>query len=556
MLREKKECRLGIVSSVILAMAILAFGGRVCLAGEGEIEAWGWNNNGQCSVPELNAHFVAVAGATYHSLGVKADGSIAAWGSNSDGQCTVPSPNADFVAVAAGDRHSLGLKADGSIAAWGANDGGQCNVPSPNADFIAVAAGLSHSLGLKADGSIAAWGSNVYGQCNVPSINADFAAVAGGGYHSLGLKATSMGTAFTYQGQLYDADSPAAGTYDFQFSLYVSNALPTGDTISKDDIDVIDGYFTVQLDFGSNVFNGRALWLQVAVRPGDSANPNDYATLSPRQEITPAPHAIYAKTAESIEGEVSWSQVSNRPAGLDDGDDDDDTQLSETEVDNYVSNNGYLTSYTETDPQVGNNTTNYVPKWNGSELASGTIYDNGNVGIGTTTPGAALDVSGDILADDRLLVQGTTPMSVVQDGAHSIVGMQAVGDGLNFGRLTGSNLDGKFYIQGNGNVGIGTTTPSSKLTVAGDVEITGTPGVNGIVFPDGTLLTTASRTVYIITTRTSYNRGWNDHSYPEAFAPAGWTIVEFWTSSTIRDTNNYSNKYNDYTFTLCSRELP
>ena len=40
--------------------------------------------------------------------------------------------------------------------------------------------------------------------------------------------------------------------------------------------------------------------------------------------------------------------LSNIPAGLSDG--DDNTQLSEAAVDGFVANNGYLTSYTETDP--------------------------------------------------------------------------------------------------------------------------------------------------------------------------------------------------------------
>ena len=54
---------------------------------------------------------------------------------------------------------------------------------------------------------------------------------------------------------------------------------------------------------------------------------------------------------------------------------------------------GYLSSYTETDPLIGSISNNFVPKWNGSALVTGTIYDNGtNVGIGTTSPTFALDV--------------------------------------------------------------------------------------------------------------------------------------------------------------------
>ena len=70
------------------------------------------------------------------------DGVIVAWGHNSDGQTDVPAPNSGFVAVAGGTFYSLGLKADGSIVAWGANNGaGQTDVPAPNTGFVAVAAG-------------------------------------------------------------------------------------------------------------------------------------------------------------------------------------------------------------------------------------------------------------------------------------------------------------------------------------------------------------------------------------------------------------------------------
>ena len=70
-----------------------------------------------------------------------------------------------------------------------------------------------------------------------------------------------------------------------------------------------------------------------------------------------------------------WRRQSNRrPGGLDDGDDVGIT--------------------VETDPEVGVVDGNYVPKWGGSALVTGTIYDDGDVGIGTTSPVAALDVNG------------------------------------------------------------------------------------------------------------------------------------------------------------------
>ena len=124
-------------------------------------------------------------------------------------------------------------------------------------------------------------------------------------------EADVVGTAFTYQGKLTDGGVPANGTYDLEFRLYnaLSSGTQVGSTVTKEDVTVAIGLFTVQLDFG-NVFDGTALYLEIAVRPG--ASEEAYTTLTPRQPLTPTPYALYSATAP-------WGGLTGVPAGFADG---------------------------------------------------------------------------------------------------------------------------------------------------------------------------------------------------------------------------------------------
>ena len=106
--------------------------------------------------------------------------------------------------------------------------------------------------------------------------------------------AAPMGTAFSYQGKLSDAGSPADGLYDFTFEVYdaLDGGRRQGSTLFANKKDVINGYFTVTLDFGAGVFTGDARWLQIAVRPRAGVG---FTTLRPRQEITPVPYAMQTR---------------------------------------------------------------------------------------------------------------------------------------------------------------------------------------------------------------------------------------------------------------------
>lgn len=95
-------------------------------------------------------------------------------------------------------------------------------------------------------------------------------------------------TAFTYQGVLKDGSVLTNGAYDLQFKLFNSLGVQVGATVSANDVAVVDGRFSVALDF-LDQFSGQALFLEIAVRPGASVGA--YTTLTPRQELTGAPYA-------------------------------------------------------------------------------------------------------------------------------------------------------------------------------------------------------------------------------------------------------------------------
>jgi trimeric autotransporter adhesin len=142
-----------------------------------------------------------------------------------------------------------------------------------------------------------------------------FLALLAAAWAVLPLSAQPIGTAFTYQGRLTDAGNPGSGTYDLQLVLMdaAAGGSQVGPILTRDDIQVTDGLFTVSLDFGP-VFGGARRWLELRVRPGASAGA--YTALSPLQELTPAPHSVFSAA-------TSWTGVANKPAGFADDIDND-----------------------------------------------------------------------------------------------------------------------------------------------------------------------------------------------------------------------------------------
>ncbi|HUN80074.1 MAG TPA: hypothetical protein VMV81_01045 [Phycisphaerae bacterium] len=183
---------------------------------------------------------------------------------------------------------------------------------------------------------------------------------------------TPVGTAFIYQGRLISGGSPASGNFAMVFSLFNAPTLGSqvGPTLTFDGaggnpppVSVANGLFTVQLDFGGGVFDGNSRWLEVAV---------EGETLAPRQEMTATPYSLRASDAQSCNTAV------------------------------FASTAGYANAPWQT---------------SGADI----FFAGGNVGIGTATPAAPLDLAGTLKTNGILLPGGA--------GAGKVLTSDALGNG-------------------------------------------------------------------------------------------------------------------------------
>ncbi len=111
---------------------------------------------------------------------------------------------------------------------------------------------------------------------------------------------------FTYQGRLHQGDAPYTGVIaEMSFRLFdgpLPGALQVGATLGLTDVDIQNGAFIADLDFGAGAFNGEARWLEIAI----NGNP-----LAPRHHLSPVPFTRFA-----LGGGTEGGQGPQGPQGL------------------------------------------------------------------------------------------------------------------------------------------------------------------------------------------------------------------------------------------------
>ena len=257
---------------------------------------------------------------------------------------------------------------------------------------------------------------------------------------------TPLGTSFVYQGRLEQTGVAVDTAADFEFRLFESlnGGVQIGAMAPFFDVPVVDGLFTVTLDFGTSAFTGDARWLQIAVRSTDGA---PFTTLSPRHPLAATPYVLRVR---GIDGH-----------SLDAAD--------------------------------------------GSPTDALFVNSSGNVGIGTSTPAKKLTIAGDVeigthTADYRHLrigggncsgfLYGSYPAWA--DGIH--MGYNYYADAAGVHRFIASDGQtsrismgygyvalatgatnqvpvNRLTVTTAGNIGLGTDGPAAKLDVRGNIKL-------------------------------------------------------------------------------------
>jgi hypothetical protein len=287
--------------------------------------------------------------------------------------------------------------------------------------------------------------------------------------------------------------TPRTGVVGVMFSLYSEQQGGTALWTELQNVQLdANGQYSVLL--GSQHAEGlpaelfttnEARWLGIQVE----AEPEQ-----PRVLLVSVPYALKAGDAETLGGKP-LSSFLLAPTASSTSDSTAGSTGLKTSTSNITTNS--------VDTSASGGTANYIARWiDASTLGnSSSLFDNGNVGIGTTNPAVRLEIAGVIGEALRMTGAGTNPVAFrfLNSGNSPYFGVEGSTAGGYFpGSLAYStiiyspsqpiqNIVGgvsKLTINSTG-VGIGTTSPATNLEIAGVIgealRMTGT-GASPVAF--------------------------------------------------------------------------
>jgi len=286
-------------------------------------------------------------------------------------------------------------------------------------------------------------------------------------------------TAFTYQGRLSDAGNPASASYDMQFKLFdtveVGTGTQQGATVTNPTVPMTNGIFTVSLDFGVEVFDGSARYLEICLRPAGSPDP--YTVLAPRQPVTSTPYAIRslsAVDASQLGGVAASEYVLTTDPRL------TDERMPTAGSPNYVQN-------TETTQANANFNIGGNGVIGGDLTVLGTLNANfvGNfINNGTTPqPGANFNISGDGVAGGALAANLFNATTVYRIGGDVVLSLGTGVDNLFVGPFAGqANTSGSTNSFFGRSAGFNTTTGNANSFFGRSAGFNNTTGFDNSFF--------------------------------------------------------------------------
>ena len=276
-------------------------------------------------------------------------------------------------------------------------------------------------------------------------------------------------TAFVYQGQLRLLGTNASGAFPMKFYLLGTNYqgyFYAGTSPQSALVQVANGAFSVNLDFGPGAFDGGSRWLQMWIQYG-----TNYLELAPFTPISAAPYALYAGAAATL-ANGTWS-----------------------------SSVGPFMSYTNV-LGIYNNGNLALALANGGVLFNSGMQVNGNInatGLNFNTASISDDSQGGInlngsVSASNLVLHGSSIQFPAQSGAS--VTVNAAGDFIfdnnvrmtSLGTIVLANAANATIFGANNGVHI-----TGGLQENGDVSVFGAAGISGDLRVNGTIYGTLNQ---------------------------------------------------------------